>query len=52
MPWLIIIKVAEIVGLVQPNDIVVIEFGHNDGGGPTTSRGVCGGADITETCNV
>jgi rhamnogalacturonan acetylesterase len=42
----------EIINLVQPNDIVVIEFGHNDGGSLSSSdngRSVCGGAG-SETC--
>jgi rhamnogalacturonan acetylesterase len=37
---------------VQPNDIVIIEFGHNDGGSLSSSdngRSVCGGAG-SETC--
>ncbi|KAF2191043.1 carbohydrate esterase family 12 protein [Zopfia rhizophila CBS 207.26] len=40
-----------IVDIVQPNDIVVIEFGHNDGGGLSTDNGrsVCPGAG-SETC--
>ncbi|KAF2244025.1 carbohydrate esterase family 12 protein [Trematosphaeria pertusa] len=41
----------EIVKLVQPNDIVVIEFGHNDGGSLSTDNGRtdCPGAG-NETC--
>lgn len=42
----------EIVNLVKANDIVVIEFGHNDGGSLSSSdngRSVCGGAG-DETC--
>ncbi|KAG9034660.1 hypothetical protein FS837_002156 [Tulasnella sp. UAMH 9824] len=37
---------------VQSGDIVVIEFGHNDGGGPTgtSGRGVCDGDSLTTTC--
>ncbi|KAI5124835.1 hypothetical protein M0805_005465 [Coniferiporia weirii] len=42
-----------IINAVVPNDIVVIEFGHNDGGGPSASdNGVCAGTDVTTTCNV
>ncbi|KAL5488054.1 hypothetical protein ACEPAI_6162 [Sanghuangporus weigelae] len=42
-----------IINTVQPNDVVIIEFGHNDGGGPSAStRGVCSGSDTTTTCNV
>jgi rhamnogalacturonan acetylesterase len=42
----------EIIKAVQPNDIVVIEFGHNDGGSLSSSdngRSVCSGAG-SETC--
>ena len=43
----------EIISLVQPNDIVVMEFGHNDGGslnsGTDNGRTVCGGSG-NETC--
>ncbi|KAG9020562.1 hypothetical protein FS837_008087, partial [Tulasnella sp. UAMH 9824] len=37
---------------VQSGDIVVIEFGHNDGGGHTgtSGRGVCDGDSLTTTC--
>lgn len=34
------------------DDIVVIEFGHNDGGGATVSTGDCVGADTETTCDV
>ncbi|CAI6340274.1 unnamed protein product [Periconia digitata] len=42
----------EITRLVQPNDIVIIEFGHNDGGSLSSSdngRTACPGAG-SETC--
>ena len=42
----------EIIEAVQPNDIVIIEFGHNDGGSLSSTdngRSVCGGAGV-ETC--
>ncbi|KAF2687238.1 carbohydrate esterase family 12 protein [Lentithecium fluviatile CBS 122367] len=42
----------EIIKLVQPNDIVIIEFGHNDGGSLTPTdngRTDCPGAG-SETC--
>jgi rhamnogalacturonan acetylesterase len=41
----------EIIKVVQPNDIVIIEFGHNDGGSLSADNGrsVCGGAG-SETC--
>jgi rhamnogalacturonan acetylesterase len=41
----------EIIKLVKANDIVIIEFGHNDGGSLSTDNGrsVCGGAG-SETC--
>jgi rhamnogalacturonan acetylesterase len=42
----------EIIKAVQPNDIVIIEFGHNDGGSLSSTdngRSVCGGAGA-ETC--
>lgn len=41
----------EIIKAVQPDDIVIIEFGHNDGGSLSTDNGrsVCGGTG-TETC--
>ncbi|CAE7214043.1 hypothetical protein CFE70_009722 [Pyrenophora teres f. teres 0-1] len=47
-------RFADIISVVQPNDIVVIEFGHNDGGGlnPGTvdnGRAVCTGSG-DETC--
>ncbi|EJD00179.1 rhamnogalacturonan acetylesterase RgaE [Fomitiporia mediterranea MF3/22] len=46
-------RFSTIIDTVKPGDIVVIEFGHNDGGGPSAStRGVCPGADTTTTCNV
>ncbi|EJC98170.1 SGNH hydrolase [Fomitiporia mediterranea MF3/22] len=45
---------AEIVDAVQPRDLVIIEFGHNDNrslaDNPTT--GDCPGADLTTTCNI
>ena len=45
--------VASLISIVQAGDIAVIEFGHNDGGGPSAStRGVCSGEDTTTTCNV
>jgi len=44
---------AAMAGVVQENDIVVIEFGHNDGGGPTaSSTGDCPGPGTTATCDV
>lgn len=46
-------RFAEIINAVKPNDIVVIEFGHNDGGSlrPTDNgRSVCPGAG-TEVCD-
>ncbi|PVI06234.1 carbohydrate esterase family 12 protein [Periconia macrospinosa] len=42
----------ELINLVQPNDIVIIEFGHNDGGSLSSSdngRTACPGAG-SETC--
>lgn len=41
----------EIIKVVQPNDIVIIEFGHNDGGSLSTDNGRtdCPGAG-DETC--
>lgn len=42
----------EIIAAVQPNDIVVIEFGHNDGGSLSSTdngRSVCPGTG-SETC--
>ena len=42
----------EIANLVKPNDIVIIEFGHNDGGGlgsGDNGRSVCPGTG-SETC--
>jgi rhamnogalacturonan acetylesterase len=42
----------EIIKAVKPNDIVVIEFGHNDGGSLSSSdngRSVCSGTGA-ETC--
>jgi rhamnogalacturonan acetylesterase len=45
-------RFQEVAGLVKAGDIVVIEFGHNDGGSPTNKdngRSVCGGQG-TETC--
>ncbi|ORY70996.1 carbohydrate esterase family 12 protein [Pseudomassariella vexata] len=46
-------RFTEIAGLVQSGDIVVIEFGHNDGGTPVSStdnlRSDCPGAG-SETC--
>ncbi|KAL5522353.1 hypothetical protein ACEPAG_8369 [Sanghuangporus baumii] len=45
---------AEIVNVVQPRDIVIIEFGHNDNrslsDNPTT--GDCPGSDLNTTCNI
>ncbi|KAI0388448.1 carbohydrate esterase family 12 protein [Xylariaceae sp. FL0594] len=45
-------RFAEVANLVKPGDVVVIEFGHNDGGSPRTNdngRSDCPGAG-TETC--
>jgi rhamnogalacturonan acetylesterase len=46
-------RFSEIAGLLKPNDIVVIEFGHNDGGSPNSAsdngRSDCPGAG-SETC--
>ena len=46
-------RFEEIVGLVKEGDIVVIEFGHNDGGSPNGSndngRSDCPGTG-SETC--
>lgn len=45
-------RFTEIVNLVKANDIVIIEFGHNDGGSLSTTdngRSVCPGRG-TETC--
>lgn len=45
-------RFQDIIDKVQPNDIVVIEFGHNDGGGLGSSdngRSVCPG-EGNETC--
>lgn len=42
----------EIINAVKPNDIVIIEFGHNDGGSLSSGdngRTVCAGAG-SETC--
>ena len=38
---------------VKSGDIVIIEFGHNEGGGPAGNpqQGVCPGTDLTTTCN-
>ncbi|KAF5239895.1 hypothetical protein FAUST_4664 [Fusarium austroamericanum] len=45
-------RFQEIVNLVKPGDVVVIEFGHNDGGSPNNNdnlRSACPGAG-TEVC--
>ncbi|KAL1869139.1 hypothetical protein Daus18300_005675 [Diaporthe australafricana] len=45
-------RFTEVINLVKSGDIVVIEFGHNDGGSPETNdngRSDCPGAG-TETC--
>lgn len=45
-------RFAEVAGLVKSGDVVVIEFGHNDGGSPESGdngRSDCPGAG-TETC--
>ena len=46
-------RFAEIQSLLKPNDIVVIEFGHNDGGSPNSAsdngRSDCPGTGA-ETC--
>ncbi|GAP84682.1 putative rhamnogalacturonan acetylesterase [Rosellinia necatrix] len=45
-------RFAEVANLAKSGDIVVIEFGHNDGGSPTSNdngRSDCPGAG-TETC--
>lgn len=45
-------RFAAVADAVRPGDIVVIEFGHNDGGSPTSNdngRSDCPGAG-TETC--
>ncbi|KAI6778069.1 rhamnogalacturonan acetylesterase [Emericellopsis cladophorae] len=45
-------RFQEVADLVQPGDIVVIEFGHNDGGSPENNdngRSDCPGAG-TQTC--
>lgn len=45
-------RFTEVANLVKPGDIVVIEFGHNDGGSPESNdngRSDCPGAG-TETC--
>ena len=46
-------RFTEIASLLKPDDIVVIEFGHNDGGSPTSSsdngRSDCPGTG-SETC--
>ncbi|KAI0878144.1 carbohydrate esterase family 12 protein [Hypoxylon argillaceum] len=45
-------RFADVANLAQAGDIVVIEFGHNDGGTPTSAdngRSDCPGAG-TETC--
>ncbi|RMZ71766.1 rhamnogalacturonan acetylesterase [Pyrenophora seminiperda CCB06] len=46
-------RFTEIISLVQPNDIVIMEFGHNDGGslssGTDNGRTVCPGTG-NETC--
>jgi rhamnogalacturonan acetylesterase len=46
-------RFTEIANLVKPGDIVVIEFGHNDGGTPTSAadnkRSDCPGTG-SETC--
>lgn len=41
------------LGLVEKGDIVIIEFGHFEGGGPMGSirtKVLCPGLDTTETC--
>lgn len=44
--------VNTIINSVIPNDIVIIEFGHNEGGGPAANpqQGVCPGTSLTATC--
>ncbi|KAK7692593.1 hypothetical protein QCA50_004224 [Cerrena zonata] len=41
-----------IINSVKPNDLVIIEFGHNEGGGPAGNpqQGVCDGTSLTATC--
>lgn len=45
---------SEIAALLQRDDIVVIEFGHNDGGSPESAsdngRSDCPGSDVNQTC--
>jgi len=38
---------------VKSGDIVIIEFGHNEGGGiaGNPQQGVCPGTDLTTTCS-
>ncbi|KAK3937572.1 SGNH hydrolase-type esterase domain-containing protein [Diplogelasinospora grovesii] len=47
-------RFTEIERLVAPGDIVVIEFGHNDGGSPNSAsdngRSDCPGTEVTTTC--
>lgn len=44
--------VNNIINSVKPNDLVIIEFGHNEGGGPAGNpqQGVCPGTSLTATC--
>ncbi|KAI0071774.1 SGNH hydrolase [Panus rudis PR-1116 ss-1] len=41
-----------IINAVKTNDLVLIEFGHNEGGGPqgNPQQGVCPGTSLTATC--
>lgn len=41
-----------IINSVKTNDLVIIEFGHNEGGGPAGNpqQGVCPGTSSTATC--
>ncbi|KAG8968362.1 hypothetical protein FRC05_001586 [Tulasnella sp. 425] len=44
---------SQMYSQVKSGDVVIIEFGHNEGGGPAGNpqQGVCPGTDLTTTCN-
>ena len=46
-------KVNSMFNAVKAGDVVIIEFGHNEGGGPqgNPQQGVCPGTDLTTTCS-
>ncbi|KIO28638.1 carbohydrate esterase family 12 protein [Tulasnella calospora MUT 4182] len=44
---------SQMYSRVKAGDVVIIEFGHNEGGGPqgNPQQGVCAGTSLTTTCN-